>query len=122
MHSLQFSNSHPSRKHRFATASAISVMALGCLLIPATADQQKVYKIGGDVTAPKVIQKLEPQYSEKPKHDKIQGKVLVSLVIDANGKPENIQVTCGLNPDLDKNAIEAISHWQFQPATKAATP
>jgi TonB family protein len=122
MHILQFSNSHSSEKNRFAIACAISVMALGCLLIPATADQVKVYKIGGDITAPKVIYKLEPQYSEQPKHDKIQGNVLLSLVINADGKPENIQVKRGLNPDLDKNAIEAISHWKFQPATKDGQP
>lgn len=122
MHILHFRKPEPSRRNRFAVASAVSVMLLGCLLIPASADQRKIYKIGGDVTAPKLIHKVDPGYSPEPKRDKIQGTVLLSLVISAEGQPQNIHVARSLNPDLDKNAVEAVSQWKFQPATKDGVP
>ena len=122
MHILHFRKPEPSRRNRFAMASAISIMLLGCVLIPATADQQKVYKIGGDVTAPKVLYKIEPQYSPQPKREKIQGTVLLGLVITADGQPQEIHVIKGLNTDLDNNAVKAVSQWKFQPATKEGNP
>lgn len=118
MHILQFRKTEHSRRNRFAIASAISILLLGCTLIPAAVDQQKVYKIGGDVTAPKVLHKVEPSYAPEPKRDKIQGSVLLGLIITADGQPQDIHVIRSLNLDLDRNAVEAVSQWEFQPATK----
>ena len=118
MHILHFQNPHASRRNRFTVASAISVMFLGCLLIPASAAQQKIYKIGGDVSAPKVLYKTEPQYAPQPKRDKVQGSVLLGVVINTHGRAENIRVIRSLNADLDKNAMKAVAKWKFQPATK----
>ena len=122
MHILHFRKPEPSRRNHVAVASAISVMLLGCLLIPASADQQKVYKIGGDVTAPKVLYKVEPEYAPEPKRNKIQGNVLLGLVITAEGQPQDIHVMRSLNSDLDQNAVKAVSQWKFQPATREGSP
>ncbi len=122
MHILHFRKPEPSRRNRFAVASAISIMLLGCLLIPATADQQKIYKIGGDVMAPKVLYKIEPDYAPQPKRDKVQGAVLLGLIISADGQPQEVQVIRSLNSDLDKNAVKAVSQWKFRPATKDGNP
>ena len=122
MHILHFRKPEPSRRNRFAVASAISIMLLGCVLIPATADQQKVYKIGGDVTGPKLVHKIDVQYAEQPKREKIQGVVLLHLIVDASGQPQDVHVVRSLNPDLDKNAIQSVSQWRFQPATKDGKP
>lgn len=118
MHILHFRNPHSARKNRFAVTIAISVMFLGCLLIPASASQQKVYKIGGDVSAPKVLYSTEPSYAPQPKRDKVQGTVLLGVVINTHGRAQNIHVIRSLNADLDKNAMKAVAKWKFQPATK----
>jgi periplasmic protein TonB len=81
-----------------------------------------VYTIGGDVSAPKVVYKVEPQYTDEAKQAKISGTVLLSIVIDASGNPGNIEVVKGLDPGLDKNAIAALSQWRFDPATKNDQP
>jgi TonB family protein len=88
---------------------------------PATNDQH-VYKIGGDVSAPKVISKLEPEYSEPAKDNKVQGSVLLRLVIDASGLPKDIKVLRTLDPGLDANAIAAVTQWRFSPAMKSGKP
>ena len=101
------------------------LLAATGVMVPATADhtpppdtQHQVYKIGGDVSAPRVVYKVEPQYTEDARNAKISGTVLLSIVVDAAGNPGNIQVVRGLDPGLDKNAIAALSQWRFAPATK----
>lgn len=84
---------------------------------PATSDQH-VYKIGGDVSAPRIISKIEPEYSDAAKNKKIEGGVLLRVVIDTAGAPRDIRVMRSLDPDLDANAIAAITEWRFAPAKK----
>ena len=80
------------------------------------------YRIGGDVSAPVVISKVEPEYSEEARKAKFSGSVLLSLVIDANGMPRDIKVIRPLGLGLDEKAIEAVSHWRFRPGMKGGRP
>jgi TonB family protein len=83
---------------------------------------RKVHKIGGDVTAPVALKKLEPAYTPEAKEAKIQGTVLLSIVIEPDGHTSNILVERSLDPGLDANAIEAVGTWLFKPATKDGEP
>lgn len=76
------------------------------------------YRIGGGVSAPKVLVQVEPEYSEEARKAKWQGTVLLSLVVDASGKPQNIKVVRPLGLGLDQKAIEAVEKWRFQPGMK----
>ncbi len=80
------------------------------------------YRIGGDVSAPVVISKVEPEYSEEARKAKYSGSVLLSLVIDANGMPRDIKVLRPLGLGLDEKAIEAVSHWRFRAGMKGGRP
>lgn len=99
----------------------------GCVLcltagsLIALADEAP-YKIGGDVSAPQVISKQEPQYTKQAKDAKIQGEVLLGIVITSDGLPTKIHVVKSLDPGLDEKAIEAVSAWRFKPAEKAGKP
>ncbi|HXE15331.1 MAG TPA: energy transducer TonB, partial [Bryobacteraceae bacterium] len=46
----------------------------------------------------------------------------LSLVIDADGQPQDIRVLRSLDPGLDQKAIEAVRQWSFEPATKDGEP
>ncbi len=81
-----------------------------------------VYKIGGDVSSPQIISKVEPEYSEDARKAKYQGVVLLSIVIDANGIPRDIKVIRPLGLGLDEKAIEAVQKWRFRPAMKGGKP
>jgi TonB family protein len=102
--------------------AAASIVAIAAPDHPPAATDQHVYKIGGDVSSPKVISKLEPEYSQSAKEKKIQGSVLLGVVIDASGLPKDIQVLRPLDPGLDANAIAAVTQWRFSPGMKAGKP
>jgi TonB family protein len=77
-----------------------------------------VFRIGGGVSAPVAIYKVEPEYSEEARKAKFQGTVVLSIVIDANGLPTNFKVVRPLGLGLDEKAIEAVQKWRFLPGKK----
>lgn len=76
------------------------------------------YKIGGGVSAPAVILKVEPEYSEEARKAKFQGTVLLSVVVDEKGNPRDLRVVRPLGLGLDEKAIEAVMKWRFRPGLK----
>jgi protein TonB len=78
-----------------------------------------VYRPGGDVSNPIPISRPEPQYSEEARKAKWGGTVLLSLVIDENGVPQNVKVIKPLGLGLDEKAIEAVGQWRFKPGMKS---
>jgi TonB family protein len=103
---------------------AIALIA-AALLIPLTAIGQddKVYKIGEPgLTPPSVISKTEPQYTPEAKDQKVQGTVVMRMVIDRDGIAQDIAVVQSLDEGLDQSAVDAVSHWHFAPAKKDGKP
>lgn len=77
-----------------------------------------VFRVGGGVTSPVPVYKIEPEYSEEARKAKHQGTVVLSVIIDASGKPTNLKVLRALGLGLDEKAIEAVQKWRFRPGTK----
>ena len=76
----------------------------------------------GAVT-PAVLQwKAEPDYSEDARKAKLQGTVVLHIVIDARGRATNIRVAHSLGLGLDEKAVEAVSRWRFSPARQNGRP
>jgi len=80
------------------------------------------YRVGGEVSAPVLISKTEPEYSEEARKAKYSGTVLLSLVVDANGLPRDIKVVRPLGLGLDEKAIEAVQKWRFRAGVKGGRP
>jgi TonB family protein len=80
------------------------------------------YRIGGGVSAPVPIFRPEPEYSEEARKAKWQGAVLLQLVVDENGVPQEIKVVRSLGLGLDQKAIEAVQKWRFKPGLKDGKP
>lgn len=80
------------------------------------------YRIGGGVSAPKVIFQVEPEYSEDARKAKFQGTVVIALVVDEKGNPREIRVVRPLGMGLDQKAIEAVEKWRFRPGQKDGKP
>jgi TonB family protein len=78
-----------------------------------------VYRVGQGVTAPVVLTKVDPEYTEEARLAKYQGTVVVSAEIGADGLAYNIKAVRGLGLGLDEKAIEAISQWKFKPGSKS---
>jgi TonB family protein len=39
------------------------------------------------------------------------------MVVDEDGKPNDLKITKSAGPDLDPNILEAVSQYRFRPAT-----
>ena len=83
-----------------------------------TAFAQQAEKVGANVTAPKLTYKVEPSYEPSAKDDKIEGPVVLSIVVTKEGLADQIVVKTSLDPRLDEKAIEAVKQWRFKPGQK----
>lgn len=62
----------------------------------------------------------EPNYTEEARKAKLQGKMLLRVLVGTDGKAQRIQVVQGLGMGLDERAEETIRGWRFSPAHDAA--
>lgn len=81
-----------------------------------------VYRIGGGVSSPTLVYKVEPEYSEEARKAKFQGTVVLQVVVDDQGRPTNLKVVRPLGLGLDEKAIEAVQKWKFRPGYKDGKP
>jgi periplasmic protein TonB len=81
-----------------------------------------VYRIGGGVSAPVPIFTPEAEFSDEARRAKYQGVVLISLIVDAQGNPQNPRVSRPLGMGLDEKALEAVKKYKFKPAMKEGKP
>lgn len=75
----------------------------------------------GDVP-PKALYTAMPEYSEQARRQKIQGVVIVSVLVTEEGQPTDIRVEKSLGYGLDEEAIKAASKYQFKPAMRDGNP
>ena len=80
------------------------------------------YRVGGDVKAPIVIRRVEPQYPDEARQNRISGIVIVECIIGKDGRVKDVVVLKGLPYGLDQAAVEAVKRWEFKPATLAGVP
>jgi len=82
-----------------------------------------VYRPGGAVAPPRVITEVKPTYTNDALFRKIQGTVILELIVKQDGRPFQIRVVHSLDPKgLDQQAILAASQWRFEPGRLAGTP
>ncbi|WP_263409453.1 energy transducer TonB [Terriglobus tenax] len=78
--------------------------------------------VGNGVLAPQLIYGPEPEFSEEARKAKFQGEVIVSLVVDTQGRPQRVRVPRPVGMGLDEKAIEAVKQYKFKPATENGVP
>jgi protein TonB len=81
-----------------------------------------VRQVGGGVSAPVVVYKVEPEFSEEARKAKLSGNVLMNLWVDARGNVVRARVLRGLGLGLDEKAIEAVKQFRFKPAMENGKP
>lgn len=77
-----------------------------------------VFRVGGGVSAPVLVFKTDPEYSEEARKAKYSGAVTVAIVVDTEGRARDIHVVKSLGMGLDEKAIEAVQKWRFKPGMK----
>jgi periplasmic protein TonB len=81
------------------------------------------YVVGGGVKAPVVLFEAKPNYTEDARKARIEGVVLLQLVVRKDGSTDSFKVLRGLGSGLDESAISTIANkWRFKPGTKNGVP
>lgn len=89
------------------------------MLLPSFADPQEAAPRRFGAGSPDVIQSLlvkrvDPVYPPLARQARIQGKVVLNIVISKSGDVENVTLVSG-HPMLAPAAIEAVKQWKYMP-------
>lgn len=77
-----------------------------------------VFRVGGGVTPPTVVQRVEPQYSEEARKARYQGTVVLEAIVRRDGSIDIVRVVRSLGFGLDENAMQALRQWRFRPGMR----
>jgi TonB family protein len=72
----------------------------------------------GVTEMPRLIRAVEPEYTEVARQAKLQGTVILRVVVNTEGRATNIRVAKSLGYGLDEQAIRAVQKWQFRPSAR----
>jgi len=81
-----------------------------------------LYHVSGGVSAPQLVFAPDPEFSDEARRAKYQGVCVVSLIVDAQGNPQRVQVVRHLGMGLDEKALESVMKWTFHPGTLNGKP
>jgi len=103
---------------------------LSCSLLVEAASGEvkpgKIYRVGGEVKAPRAILQPQPVVDDSSETSKGPvddvGSTILSIVVATDGSVSKAKVLRGLRRDLDAKALEAVKQWRFEPGTKKGVP
>src|SRR5438067_1914833 len=83
-----------------------------------------VFRQGDGVTQPRLLKDVKPQYTSDAMRAKIQGGVLLEVVVNVDGTVGEVRVVRSLDRwyGLDDQAVNAAKMWRFTPGTKDGQP
>ncbi len=107
-----------------ATEVQLGISAAAGLAAPASGKEPSggAYRIGGGVSAPSLLFKVEPKYSDEARKAGKEGTVVLYVVVDEKGMPAKLRVIRPLGLGLDEKALEAVQQWRFKPGIKDGKP
>jgi TonB family protein len=78
---------------------------------------------GSEITAPVVLFQPLPIYTDAAREARIEGIVLIQVIIRKDGTVDSFKVIKGLGYGLDESAIKTIAtNWRFKPGTRNGDP
>ena len=72
-------------------------------------------RIGGQLTAPALLKRIEPVYPEMASAAQLTGLVILEATVGTDGCVDSVRVLRSRHPFLDKAAVEALKQWQYSP-------
>ncbi len=66
--------------------------------------------------------RVTPVYPKELREQGITGEVVVSFIVDENGKVTSAEIFRSSDPRFNKAALDAVSQWRFEPALKDGVP
>ena len=83
----------------------------------------QVYRLGDKgVSAPRILSRVEAQYTPQARQSKIEGIAILEIDVTEKGDAEKFVVIKSLGEELDDQAVEAVRKWKFLPGEKDGKP
>jgi TonB family protein len=80
-------------------------------------------RVGGNVQAAKLIQRVDPVYPADLRAQGVEGTVVLQATISKDGIPQSITLqNTGANPEFVSAAMAAFSQWRFKPTQLNGEP
>lgn len=86
------------------------------------ADPHAATKPDDALSGPEPIYTADPKYPPETMAEHIAGYVVLYAIIRKDGSVDSVQLVRGLDPRLDKAAMEAFAQWKFRPGSRAGAP
>ena len=83
---------------------------------------ERIYTGREVTTKPHIISKLEPQYTNEARKNRVSGTVILRVLFSKTGDVTDIYVVEGLPQGLTEACIEVAKQIKFTPATKDGSP
>jgi protein TonB len=77
--------------------------------------------VTGEVRPPERTYGVEPEYPESARIARLQGKVILEVIVGRDGSVEGVRVLRSI-PLLDAAAVEAVRQWRYRPALQGGRP
>jgi periplasmic protein TonB len=80
------------------------------------------YRPGSGIEPPKLLHEVKPDYTEEARLRRIEGEVLMDVVVRRDGSVGDLKIVRGLGGGLNDCALRAVRQWRFSPARRLASP
>ena len=78
-------------------------------------------RIGGQITTPALLYRVEPEYPEVAVRAQVTGIVILEATVDTEGRVESVRVLRSITL-LNNAAVEAVKHWRYSPLVLNGIP
>ncbi len=88
---------------------------------PPAVNEGDLVELAPDVSKPVLVKKVEADYPPVARQKKVEGTVILGLLVDENGQVSDVQILrpAGGSSGLNESAVSAVRKWTFRPAVKA---
>jgi protein TonB len=78
-------------------------------------------KVGGNVQAARIVNRVQPVYPPLARQTRISGTVRLHAIIGKDGTIQSLEVLSG-HPLLQQAALDAVRQWRYQPTLLNGDP
>ena len=110
--------------HSSSPRAAVRQAGFGDADVPAppTVQSRPAAQAAAKIVPAEILSKPTPIYTEEARAKRIEGEVLLEVVLEASGKLRVLKVVRGLGHGLDDAAVNAAQQIRFKPALKDGLP
>jgi TonB family protein len=87
-----------------------------------TAHPKNAEPVAARVVPPEILSKPTPAYTDEARKARVEGEVLLEVVLEASGHVRVLRVVRGLGHGLDESAVRAAEQISFKPAMRDGQP